>query len=113
MTLGQARRQFSSALVLLLIRVEELGLQFAFDEVTDRITTKDPTTDHMKGSLHELGLAADILLYKDGVYLTKTEDYEALGLRWEELGKKLGLDLVWGGRFKDGNHFSLRWQGKA
>lgn len=115
MTPGDYRRKFSHALVLLLVQVQDLGYEFAFDEVTDRITEKDPTTDHMKGSLHELGLAADILLYKNGVYLTKTEEYEFLGTIWEALGVTLGLPLVWGGRFKqaDGNHFSIKFQGKA
>lgn len=115
MTLGQARRAYSKALVLLLHEAIQLGYEFAFDEVTDRVTEKDPVTDHMKGSLHEIGLAADILLYKAGVYLTSTEDYQALGERWEALGAELGLPLAWGGRFKkqDGNHFSMKWQGKA
>lgn len=90
-------------------------LAYAFDEVTDHVTTKDPTTDHMKGSLHEIGLAADVLLYRNGIYLTRTEDYQVLGEQWEQLGHALGLDLAWGGRFAkpDGNHFSLRWAGKA
>lgn len=113
MTLGQARRAYSKALVQLLYHeVEAQGLEFAFDEVTERLTEKDPTSDHRAGSLHHVGLAADILLYRDGVYLTRTEDYTKLGEAWEHLGVTLGLSLAWGGRFKDGNHFSMSWQGK-
>ena len=112
MTLGQARRLFSKSLVTLLLHVPTLGLDFAFDEVTDHITAKDPTTDHMPGSLHEIGLAADILLYRDGVYLTNPDEYKLLGELWEAMGKTLKLPLAWGGRFNDANHFSFEWQGR-
>ena len=78
----------------------------------DRVTEKDPTTDHMKNSLHELGLAQDIDLYKDGVYLSKTEDHAILGGWWEAEGIRRNIPLTWGGRFKDGNHYSLAWGGR-
>ena len=51
-------------------------------------------------SYHKLRLAIDLNLFKDGVYLTATSDYEHVGLFWESLGGS------WGGRFEDGNHFS-------
>jgi hypothetical protein len=115
MTLREARCTFSRALAELVLRAGDLGFEIAFDEVTDRVTEKDPTTDHMKGSLHEIGLAADLLLYKDGKYLVDTADYTSLGVLWEEMGKQRNLAFTWGGRFtkKDGNHFSLTWQGKS
>ena len=58
----------------------------------------------IKDSLHLLALAADVLLYKDGVYLKDTADYKWLGDYW----KSLSPDNRWGGDFKkpDGNHFS-------
>lgn len=113
MKLGQARRAYSKALVQLLYEeLPKLGIEFAFDEVTERLTAKDPTSDHRTGSNHHLGLAADILLYRNGVYLTKTEDYKELGEAWERLGILLSLPLRWGGRFSDGNHFSLEWLGR-
>lgn len=115
MTLREARCRYSHALALLVVYAYEIGLEVAFDEVIDRVTEKDPTTDHMKGSLHEVGLAADLLLYKDNRYCTDTSDYTVLGEHWEQMGKALDLELMWGGRFtkRDGNHFSLKWQGKA
>ena len=66
---------------------------------------------HMEGSLHFIGLAKDFALYKDGIYLTKTEDYEFAGRFWESLNP----DFRWGGDFKqpDGNHFSCTYQGKS
>lgn len=66
----------------------------------------------IKNSLHTMRLAVDINLFKNGVYLTKTEDYEVLGLLWESWS---GPDFKcrWGGRFKrrDGNHFSIEHLG--
>ena len=49
----------------------------------------------------------DFNLFKDGKYLTATEDYTQLGEYWESLGG------CWGGRFSsaDGNHFSLEHEG--
>lgn len=55
-------------------------------------------------SLHKRCLAADLNLFKDGNYLVATNDYEPLGLIWEKMGGS------WGGRFNDGNHFSVEYQ---
>lgn len=59
-----------------------------------------------KNSLHKLRLAIDLNLFKDGKYLTSTEDHLFLGEYWESLGGS------WGGRFNDGNHYSLEHNGK-
>jgi hypothetical protein len=67
---------------------------------------------HMKNSLHYEGLAIDIDLFKDGKYLTQTEDHRVFGEFWEGLHQ----DCRWGGRFKgcpDGNHYSINYQGRA
>ena len=56
-------------------------------------------------SLHRKRLAVDFNLFIDGEYKTKSEDYEILGRYWESIGG------TWGGRFKDGNHFSLEHDG--
>ena len=109
-----ARTQFSACLAQLILWINEYdgwAYEVAIDEVTDRITEKDPTTDHMKGSTHEIGLGADLLLYKNGVYLDKSEDYMFAGEKWEQMGAERHLPLVWGGRFSkpDGNHFSHKW----
>ena len=113
MTLRQARCAFSVCVAELVLYVVSQGYEIALDEGMERLTAKDATSDHMKNSLHHSGLAQDLLLYRDGVYLTDTEDYTTFGVYWEELGKKKGLPLAWGGRFKDGNHFSLSWQGRS
>jgi hypothetical protein len=112
MTLREARCQFSLAIATLVLRAGDYGFDVAFDEVTERLTEKDPTSDHRAGSLHHQGLAADLLLYRNGTYLVDTVEYTTLGELWESMGQQMGLNLVWGGRFNDGNHFSLGWQGK-
>lgn len=60
-------------------------------------------------SLHLDGLAVDLKLYRDGVYLDKSEDYLPLGEYWESLDPL----CTWGGRFSkpDGNHFSVTFRG--
>lgn len=112
MTLREARCAFTQCLAELVLLAKTLGYEVAFDEVTERITEKDPTSDHMKNSLHHIGLAGDLLIYKDGKYLTSTEEYTLLGTEWEQMGVRKDLPLRWGGRFKDGNHFSLEWGGR-
>jgi hypothetical protein len=40
------------------------------------------------------------------VYLKETKDHAFLGEFWEEMGGS------WGGRFNDGNHYSLEHNGR-
>jgi hypothetical protein len=58
---------------------------------------------HIDGSFHYKRLAIDLNLFKNGEYLTETQDHKPLGLFWESIGG------TWGGRFEkpDGNHYSL------
>ncbi len=64
---------------------------------------------HMKGSVHGYRMAADLNLFKDGKYLSTTDSHRVLGEYWETLHPL----CRWGGRFRDGNHYSLSWRGKA
>lgn len=58
-------------------------------------------------SVHKLKLAVDLNLFKDGKYLSSTEDHRELGEWWEEQHEL----CRWGGRFDDGNHYSLEHDG--
>lgn len=108
LSLRQARVAFTLACARLILEASRLGFEPAMDEGTERLTAKDPSSDHMKNSLHHVGLALDLLLYRDGLYLTQTEDYRRLGEFWE----RLHVLARWGGRFNDGNHFSFEWEGR-
>lgn len=56
-------------------------------------------------SAHKWRLAQDFNLFKNGVWLQDTSDHLPLGLYWESIGGS------WGGRFQDGNHYSLAHRG--
>ncbi len=57
-------------------------------------------------SLHKIALAVDFDLFdRENNYLDKTEDHEPLGEYWEKMGG------TWGGRWGDGNHYSIAHQG--
>jgi hypothetical protein len=60
-------------------------------------------------SLHLLGLAIDMALFKDGDLLTDVADFRPLGEYW----KTLSPLACWGGDFSkpDADHFSLTWGG--
>ena len=90
LTLRTARCAFTVALANLITFAVDRGYEVALDE------GKVPAvgSKHMPGSLHELGLAQDIILYLGGVYLTDSEDYVMLGTFWEEYGVLHGLPLV-------------------
>jgi len=49
----------------------------------------------------------DFNLFKDGVFLQGTEDHRPLGEYWESLDPL----CRWGGRFNDGNHYSIEHEG--
>ena len=61
----------------------------------------------VRHSVHQLGLAVDVLLFENGHYLTDSESYKPLGEWWETLHEM----CRWGGRFNDGGHFSMEHEG--
>lgn len=60
-------------------------------------------------SAHKNKLGNDLDVTKNGVLLTKSEDYQIFGDYW----KTLDVDNRWGGDFKkrDGRHFSRIYNG--
>jgi hypothetical protein len=60
---------------------------------------------HRWNSNHYKRLAVDFNLFIDGIYQEYTDAYKPLGEYWESIGG------AWGGRFNDGNHFSLEHKG--
>jgi len=57
-------------------------------------------------SCHKIKLAGDLDIFKGEEYLTKTADHEPLGKFWESMGGS------WGGRFNDGDHYSVSYKGR-
>jgi hypothetical protein len=98
MSLGDKRRKFTRMISELVLWIFEQGYECYYGDVK-------AVTGHKKNSLHYIGLAADLNLFKDGKYLDKTEDHEFAGKKWESMGG------AWGGRFQDGNHYSLEYEG--
>jgi hypothetical protein len=62
----------------------------------------------IRNSLHGDRLAVDLNLFRGGRFLTGTEDHRPLGEYWESLHPL----ARWGGRFKDGNHYSIEHEGR-
>ena len=95
MSLRKKQSEFAKLVPRLIDKAFELGF-----EVTLGDAYRDPRCPYgSKSSRHRSRLAIDLNLFKDGVYLTQTEDHEPLGLWWESQGG------IWGGRFDDGNHY--------
>jgi hypothetical protein len=62
----------------------------------------------IRNSLHVDRLAVDLNLFRGGRFLTSTEDHRPLGEYWESLHPL----ARWGGRFNDGNHYSIEHEGR-
>lgn len=108
-TLGQKQRRFTKMIGLLIEWAYQNGYELTFGDAY-----RDPRTNGAMGerkgyshpsSNHKQRLAVDFNLFKDQVWLSKSEDFKPLGEYWESMGG------TWGGRFNDGNHFSLEHNG--
>lgn len=93
MTLRQKQSKFANMLSLLIQFAYTMGYEITFGDVW-------ATIKHKENSFHYKRLAADLNLFRNGDYLSSTEDHEPLGLFWESIGGS------WGGRWEDGNHYS-------
>ena len=109
MTLREKQSKFASMIPGLINKALELGF-----EVTLGDAYRDPRLHGAVGvkqgyghskSCHKLRLAIDLNLFKDGKFLSSSEDHKQLGEWWESQGG------TWGGRFNDGNHYSLEHDG--
>ena len=110
MTLGQKQRKFTRMIAQMIEYAYANGYELTFGDAF-----RDPRLHGDVGvkksyssanSLHKSRLAVDFNLFKGGQYLTTTEAHRPLGEYWESIGG------TWGGRFNDGNHYSLEHQGR-
>lgn len=115
LSLVAKQQLFGRCVAELLNVVLSLGYQFTLGdayrsvEEAARLSALGAGT---RNSVHTLRLAIDLNLFRDGKYLTQTEDYREIGQVW----KGLHPLCRWGGDFnsrRDGNHFSLEHDGRA
>jgi hypothetical protein len=107
--LREKQSRFMRLLPRLIDKAHELGLELTLGD-----GYRDPRVFGAVGvrmgygesrSAHKQRLAIDINLFKAGRFMSDTEAHLALGEFWESLGG------AWGGRFGDGNHYSLEHNG--
>jgi len=110
-SLLQKQMRFAKSILQLKLFIESVGYTW-----TDGDAFRDPRVHgefgEKKGygsshSMHKLKLAEDINLFKNGKFLSDTEDHRNIGMYWESLG----LDHKWGGYSGDGNHYSITHNG--
>lgn len=106
MKLLDAQQRFVRLIAKLIEFAYANGYELTFGESYD-----DDGVGHMRKSNHYIRLAADLNLFKNDVWLKKSEDHKMLGEYWESLSTP-ELKTAWGGRFGDGNHYSVEWEGR-
>jgi len=113
MKLGKKQELFSRLLPGLMLKAFELGF-----EIRGGDWFRDPRVHGHHGvkkgygrakSNHKLKLAIDLNLMKNGKMIRSTAGHRELGEWWEKQHEL----CRWGGRFQDGNHYSLEhWGGR-
>jgi hypothetical protein len=110
-SLRTIQTEFAKLVPRLIDRAFEMGY-----EVTLGDAYRDPRAFGMMGttkayghpnSAHKRRMAIDLNLFKDGDYLDSTDAHQPLGEWWEKQHQL----ARWGGRFKDGNHYSFEYDG--
>lgn len=109
MTLREKQSKFAKMVADLINHAYDLGYELTLGDAF-----RDPRVHGNIGvkmgyghpkSCHKIRLAIDLNLFKDGVFLEGSEAHKVLGEWWESQGG------TWGGRFNDGNHYSLEHEG--
>lgn len=114
MTLRQKQSIFAALLPRLLDKALSMGFEMTLGETyrsPEEAARLAKLGKGIKNSLHTLKLAIDINLFRDGHYLSSTESHRELGEWWEEQSTD-EYECCWGGRFGDGNHYSISHGGK-
>ena len=100
-SLREKQSRFVRMVARLINKANELGYELTFGDAY-----RDPRCAYGNSfSLHRKRLAIDFNLFKDGIWYRATEDHRPLGEFWESIGGS------WGGRFNDGNHYSIEHEG--
>jgi hypothetical protein len=112
MTLRQKQSLFVRLVGLLIAEAYARGYELTFGEswrTPEQAKLNAAKGKGISNSLHIDRLAIDFNLFRDGKFLSASEDHKQLGEWWE---KQHPL-CRWGGRFNDGNHYSLFHEGRS
>jgi hypothetical protein len=110
-TLRQKQSLFAQLFGTLIARIYEQGYECTLDWVYRPPEIAAYYADlgiGIRSSLHTVKLAADVNLFRGGVWLRTSEEHRPFG-EWWEMQHPL---CRWGGRFGDGNHYSLEHDGR-
>ena len=121
MNILEKRQLFAEHFAKLILYAVSLGYQVTMGEVErskEQAAANARAGVGIKNSLHILGLAGDLNLFKNGKYFENSEDHAELGKFWQSLST-LEAPHCWGGLFKDskgrpkpdGNHYSIMHNG--
>jgi len=114
MTLREKQSKFARLVPLLITQAFEMGYEVTLGEgwrSPEEAKRLAGLKKGIKRSLHCDRLAIDLNLFKDGKWLKTTENHHTLGVWWE-LQSGPDFTCCWGGRFGDGNHYSLSYDGR-
>lgn len=114
MTLRRKQSAFVRLVAQLIDHAYSEGFELTFGEAyrsPEEAARLAKTGAGITRSLHIDRLAIDLNLFKDGKYLTATAYHRPLG-EWWEAQSTPELQCCWGGRFSDGNHYSIAHQGR-
>ena len=100
---GLTKRQLQSRFALMVAKLITWAYEHGYELTLGDAWAK---SGHSPRSLHYERLAIDLNLFINGAYRIDTESHRPLGEYWESLGG------AWGGRFGDGNHYSLAYDGR-
>jgi len=109
LTLRQKQSIFAYQVAKLIQEADAQGFEITLGHAFR--SSKEAKRLGFKKSLHTLKLAIDLNLFRDGRYLRSTESHRSLGEWWEKQSTDLYI-CCWGGRFKDGNHYSISHWGR-
>jgi hypothetical protein len=102
MSLGEDQEEFAVAIGKLIVWAYSQGYRIRLGD------TYPGKFKHSVFGQHPKGLAIDLNLFRDGRYLTLTEDHAPLGHFYESLSPH----ATWGGHWNDGNHYSWKERGR-
>lgn len=114
MTLREKQCEFSILVARLIAEIYQRGYCCTLGEAYRSPEEAARLAKAGKGiaaSLHTQRLAIDLNLFKGDAYLADSEAHKPFGEWWEAQSTN-AIQCCWGGRFGDGNHYSVSHGGR-